>query len=315
MHADVAIIGSGPAGLTAAIYTGRALLNTVVVAGREPGGQLMTTTEVENFPGFPEGIQGPELMQRMREQAVRFKSLFIEENAISISVDAQPFTITTETQSFTADAVILATGSAPKWLSLASEQKLRGRGVSSCATCDGFFFRGKDIAVIGGGDSAMEEATFLSRFASKVYVVHRRDVLRASKIMQEKAKADPKIGFIFNAEVKEVLGTDKVEGLLLQNNQTNEEHVLKAEGVFVAIGHEPNSKFIQGAIELDEKGYVVTHEGSKTSVSGVFVAGDVYDHKYRQAITAAGAGCAAALEAERYLAVRSHVTTDIEVTA
>jgi len=315
MHADVAIIGSGPAGLTAAIYTGRALLNTVVVAGREPGGQLMTTTEVENFPGFPEGIQGPELMQRMREQAVRFKSLFIEENAISISVDAQPFTITTETQSFTADAVILATGSAPKWLGLASEQKLRGRGVSSCATCDGFFFRGKDIAVIGGGDSAMEEATFLSRFASKVYVVHRRDVLRASKIMQEKAKADPKIGFIFNAEVKEVLGTDKVEGLLLQNNQTNEEHVLKAEGVFVAIGHEPNSKFIQGAIELDEKGYVVTHEGSKTSVSGVFVAGDVYDHKYRQAITAAGAGCAAALEAERYLAVRSHVTTDIEVTA
>lgn len=301
-HTSVAIIGSGPAGLTAAIYAGRALLNPLVIAGREVGGQLMTTTDVENFPGFPDGIMGPELMTKMRQQAERFDVNFVEENVVSINTEARPFSITTESHSFTADTVILATGASAKWLGLPSEERLRGHGVSSCATCDGFFFRGKEIAVIGGGDSAMEEATFLTRFASKVYLVHRREEFRASKIMLEKAKADPKIEFVLNNEIEEVLGEDKVTGLKVKNNKTNESTVLPLSGVFVAIGHQPNSQFLDGAINVDNTGYVVIDGDYKTSVPGIFVAGDLHDHKYRQAITAAGAGCAAALEAERYLA-------------
>ncbi|HEY1075047.1 MAG TPA: thioredoxin-disulfide reductase [Patescibacteria group bacterium] len=301
-HTKVAIIGSGPAGLTAAIYAGRALLNPFVIAGREVGGQLMTTTDVENFPGFPGGVMGPELMTKMREQAERFEVDFLEENVVSIDTQAKPFSIKTESHSLTADAVILATGASAKWLGLPSEQRLRGHGVSSCATCDGFFFRGKEIAVIGGGDSAMEEATFLTRFASKVYLVHRREEFRASKIMLEKAKSDPKIEFVLNSEIEEVLGEEKVSGLKIKNNQTNEVSTLSVEGVFVAIGHQPNSGFLAGAIEVDATGYVVIKDDYHTSVPGIFVAGDLHDHKYRQAITAAGAGCAAALEAERYLA-------------
>jgi thioredoxin reductase (NADPH) len=301
MHAQVAIIGSGPAGLTAAIYTGRSLLETVVIAGREAGGQLMNTTEVENFPGFPDGIMGPELMQRMRQQAERFNVQVIDENAVSINVVTQPFSIVAESQTFTADSIILATGASPKWLGLENESRLRGHGVSSCATCDGFFFRGKEIAVIGGGDSSMEEATFLTRFASKVYIIHRREELRASKIMQEKAKADPKIEFILNTEVLDILGTDKVSGLNLKNTVTSAETELPVEGIFVAIGHIPNSSFLVGQINVDDLGYVLRNEDSTTSVPGIFVAGDLHDHKYRQAVTAAGSGCTAALEVERYL--------------
>lgn len=300
MHVQVAIVGSGPAGLTAAIYSSRALLKTVVFTGLKPGGQLMDTTEVENYPGFPEGIQGPELMQKMQEQAERFKADFINEDVISITTKA-PFTITTSSQSVTADAVIIATGSSPKYLGIQSEQTFSGRGVSYCATCDGFFFRNKEIVVVGGGDTAMEEATFLTRFASKVYVVHRRDELRASKIMQERAKADPKIEFVWNSAIEEIVGDNVVSGVKLKNTVTGEPSTLDVQGVFVAIGHTPNSQFISGDIETDANGYVTIDEHYQSSVPGIYVAGDIHDHRYRQAVTAAGAGCAAALEAERYL--------------
>ncbi len=301
MHTHVAIIGSGPAGLTAAIYSARALLEPVVITGRESGGQLMLTTDVENYPGFPEGIMGPDLMQKMRDQAARFQTTFITENALSVDTTARPFHIQTESQEITADTVILAMGSSPKHLGLASEEQFRGHGVSYCATCDGFFFRGKDIAVVGGGDTAMEEATFLTRFASKVYVIHRRDELRASKIMQAKAKANPKIEFILSSEVKEIVGNSAVSGIKLWNNHLNQERELAVQGVFVAIGHDPNSQIVQGKVNTTSQGYVINEGDYKTSVPGLFVAGDVHDHKYRQAVTAAGAGCGAALEAERYL--------------
>lgn len=301
MHTNVAIIGSGPAGLTAAVYTSRALLDTVIIAGQEIGGQLMQTTDVENFPGFPEGIMGPELMDRMIKQAERFGSKLIKEKAIEIQVNEQPIMIKTSTQTITADSVILAMGADHKHLGLESEERLKGKGVSYCATCDGFFFKNKDIAVIGGGDSAMEEATFLTKFANKVYVIHRRDAFRASKIMQQKAYDNPKIEFILNSEVKDVLGEQKVEGLRLFNNQTNEESTLSVQGLFVAVGLVPNTQFLNGQIELDERGYIITQKDYETSVPGLFVAGDVHDHEYRQAVTAAGFGCAAALKAERYL--------------
>jgi thioredoxin reductase (NADPH) len=303
LHSKVAIIGSGPAGLTAAVYAGRALLHPILITGREFGGQLMATTEVENFPGFPDGIMGPELMQRMRQQASRFEVTILEENALQIDTTKRPFVIATESKKLTADSIILATGSDTKWLGLASETRLRGHGVSSCATCDGFFFRGKDIAVIGGGDSAMEEATFLTRFANKVYIIHRRDTLRASKIMQEKAKVDPKIEFVLNSQVEEILGEEKVTGIRLVDVNTKKVSVIDVGGVFVAIGHIPNSHFLAGQIATDDKGYVKVFDNYMSSVEGVFVAGDLHDHRYRQAITAAGTGCAAALEAERYLSM------------
>lgn len=312
MNTKVAIIGSGPAGLTAAIYTSRALLDTVIIGGQEVGGQLMQTTDVENFPGFPEGVQGPELMDKMIKQAERFGAKLIKEKAIEIDIDVQPFVIKTATQTFTAESVILAMGADHKHLGLESEERLKGKGVSYCATCDGFFFKGKDIAVVGGGDSAMEEATFLTKFANKVYVVHRSEKLRASQIMQEKARNNPKIEFVLNSEVKKVLGEQKVDGLKLYNNQTQQESTLPVQGLFVAVGLVPNTEFIKGKVELDERGYIVTHKAYETSVPGLFVAGDVHDHEYRQAITAAGFGCAAALKAERYL--HHKFTQKIELT-
>lgn len=301
LNADVVIIGSGPAGLTAAIYCSRGLLNTVVIGGREFGGQLMWTTEVENFPGFPDGIMGPDLMKNMRLQAERFGSNILEENALSIEKMDNGFTITSENHSIQARSIILAMGANHKHLGLDSEERLGGHGVSYCATCDGFFFRGKDIVVVGGGDSAMEEATFLTKFANKVYLVHRRPELRASKIMQEKAKADPKIELVLNKEVKEIKGDTVVESVVLTDASTKEEMTLPVQGVFIAVGLEPNTAFLHGTIDVDSHGYIQTHGDYKTSVEGIFVAGDVHDHKYRQAITAAGFGCAAALEAERYL--------------
>lgn len=304
MHVQVAIVGAGPAGLTAAIYSSRALLKTAVFTGLKPGGQLMDTTEVENYPGFPEGIMGPELMQKMQEQAKRFGAEYIPDDVVSISTEA-PFTVATANQTVTADTVIIATGSSPKYLGIASEQQFSGRGVSYCATCDGFFFRDKDIVVVGGGDTAMEEATFLTRFAKKVYVVHRRDELRASKIMQEKAKSDPKIEFVWNSAIEEIVGDNVVSSVKLKDTVTGEASELSVQGVFVAIGHTPNSQFIDGTITTDTNGYVVIDEHYNSSVPGIFVAGDIHDHRYRQAITAAGAGCAAALEAERYLALKA----------
>lgn len=301
-HVDVAIIGSGPAGLTAGIYTSRALLKTVLIGGREYGGQLMQTTDVENFPGFPEGIQGPELMARMSDQATRFGVTIIKENVTSLESSSRPFRIKTDTQELTTDAVILAMGANHSKLEVPNEDRLSGHGVSYCATCDGFFFRGKEISVVGGGDSAMEEATFLTKFASKVYIVHRRNEFRASKIMVEKAKSNPKIEFILNVQVKEIIGEKTVSALRLVNSTTGEERDLALQGVFVAIGNTPNTNFLAGQIELDPRGYIVNQGEFKTSIEGVFVAGDVHDHKYRQAITAAGFGCAAALETERFLA-------------
>jgi len=302
---DVIVVGGGPAGLTAAIYTSRAFLKTLVIAGNPPGGQLTETTEVENFPGFVDGIQGPELVATMRKQAEKFNSEFIDENVTSITeTQDKTFLVNTEIGgTHSARTVIVATGASAKWLGLESEQRLRGKGVSACATCDGFFFRNKEIAVIGGGDASMEEAEFLTKFASKVYLVTRSapDAMRASKIMQQRAKDNPKIEFVYNSQVKEVLGTDFVTGLRLLNNVTNEESTLEVQGLFVAIGHSPNTAFLNGLVEVDVKGYVKVTEHTKSSNEGIFVAGDVADHRYRQAITAAGLGCMAALDVEKYL--------------
>ena len=300
MH-KLVILGSGPAGLTAAIYAARADLAPVVIAGRTAGGQLMLTSEVENFPGFPEGILGPELMNRMRAQAERFGAIFVDEDAVSVNFRQRPFKIESETQSFEAEAVIVATGASARWLGLPSEARLIGHGVSSCATCDGFFFRNKEVVVVGGGDTALEEALFLTKFATRVTVVHRRDQLRASKIMQDRAFKNEKIQFVWNSVVTEVLGDDHVEGVRLQNVQTGEETILKTDGLFVAIGYTPNTQIFEGQLELNEKGYVQVQDGSRTNVPGVFVAGDVEDYHYRQAITAAAAGCRAAMDAEDFL--------------
>lgn len=305
---DVIIIGSGPAGLTAAIYAGRALVKTLVVAGRLSGGQLMLTSGVENFPGFSNGIQGPSLMQETRKQAERFGAEIIDDDASSVDFSRRPFRITVGDTVHTSKAVIIATGSSAKWLGIPSEGKLRGRGVSSCATCDGFFFKGKRIVVVGGGDTAIEEALFLTRFATEVVIVHRRNELRASKIMQKRALSNSKIRFVWNSVVEEILGGDSVEGVKIKNLKTGEASIVPSDGLFVAIGYQPNTRVFDGQIELDEKGYVISKEGTKTSVDGVFVAGDVHDYRYRQAITAAGEGCAAAMDALAYLEEQKEVT-------
>ncbi len=307
-HHHVVIVGSGPAGLTAAVYTARANLAPFVIEGEpsstsdQPGGQLMLTTEVENFPGFPEGIMGPELMIRFREQAERFGATFLTEKVSAVDFSERPFKLWVRDRQFTADAVIVSTGAQSLMLGLEAEGQLLGHGLSTCATCDGFFFRGQEIAVVGGGDSAVEEATFLTKFASKVTMIHRRDALRASKIMQDRALANPKIEMHWNATVVDLLGTDKLEGVVLEDVESGARTTLPVTGVFVAIGHRPNTDLFKGVLDMEESGYLVTKPGSSyTNVPGVFACGDVQDHTYRQAITAAGSGCMAAIDTERWL--------------
>jgi len=298
---DIIIIGSGPAGLTAAIYASRALVRTLVIAGRVSGGQLMLTSGVENFPGFSTGIQGPDLMAEMRKQAEHFGTEIVDEDVESLDLKQKPKLIVFGNRSVTAGAVIIATGSSAKWLGMPSETKLRGRGVSSCATCDGYFFRNKSVVVVGGGDTAIEEALFLTKYATDVAIVHRRDELRASKIMQKRAMSNSKIRFIWNSVVDDVLGQNKVESLKVRNLKTGDVSMLPCDGLFVAIGFQPNTKVFNGQIELDGKGYIKVRNSTETSVEGVFVAGDVHDYRYRQAITAAGEGCKAAIDALTYL--------------
>ncbi len=299
---DVIVVGSGPAGYTAALYAARAELRPFVFEGSQYGGALMTTTEVENFPGFPDGVLGPELMDNIRTQAERFGAELVTDDVVELDLTGEVKLVRTHDRDYLARSVIIATGSHYRKLGIPGEERLAGHGVSWCATCDGFFFRNQDIVVIGGGDSAMEEATFLTRFARSVTVVHRRDSLRASKIMQERAFANEKIRFIWDTEVLEVIGTESVAGVRIRNRRTGEQTTLPASGVFVAIGHDPRSDLLRGQIRLDEAGYVLVDAPStRTSASGVFAAGDVVDHTYRQAVTAAGTGSAAALDAERYL--------------
>jgi thioredoxin reductase (NADPH) len=300
---DTVILGSGCAGLTAAIYTARANLKPLVLEGHEPGGQLSITTLVENFPGWPEGIQGPELIENMKKQASRFGAEFRMAHLVSVDLSQRPFALNLGSETIRTRTLIIASGASARWLGLPSEQALIGHGVSSCATCDGFFFSSKEIAVIGGGDSAMEEALFLTRFANKVYVLHRSDNYRASHIMLQRARAHEKIEFVSNVLVEEVLGVEQKEvtGLRLKHLKTGIVSTLPVTGMFLGIGHEPNTKPLVGQIELDSDGYVVTHDDVHTRVEGVFACGDVQDRRYRQAITAAGSGCAAALEAEKYL--------------
>ncbi|MEP7115581.1 MAG: thioredoxin-disulfide reductase [Ilumatobacteraceae bacterium] len=307
-HHHVIIVGSGPAGLTAAIYAARANLAPLVIEGEpsstsdQPGGQLMLTTDVENFPGFPDGIMGPELMLKFREQAKRFGAEFLTEKVTSVDFGERPFKISVRERHFTADAVIVSTGAQSLMLGLDSEAKLLGYGLSTCATCDGFFFRGQEIAVAGGGDSAVEEATFLTKFASKVILIHRRDTLRASKIMQDRALTNPKIEIMWNTVVEDLVGETKLEGAVVRNVLTNEVSTLPVTGLFVAIGHRPNTDLFKGVLDMEDSGYLVTQPGSSyTNIPGVFACGDVQDHIYRQAITAAGSGCMAAIDCERWL--------------
>jgi thioredoxin reductase (NADPH) len=306
---DVIIIGSGCAGLTAAIYAGRANLKPIVIDGYEPGGQLSLTTMVENFPGFPEGILGPDLIENMRKQAQRFGTEFKAGAITEVDFTRRPFKISAGSDVFETRALIIAAGATARMIGLESERKLIGYGVSTCATCDGYFFRGKEIAVVGGGDSAMEEANFLSKFASRVHLLHRRPEFRASKIMVDRARANEKIRFVTPVVVEEILDVAKggVENLKLRNTQTNEVTTLPVEGVFIAIGHEPNTKVYRGKLDADENGYLITHHGSQTNVPGVFAAGDVQDHHYRQAVTAAGSGCMAAIDAEKFLEAHKDV--------
>jgi thioredoxin reductase (NADPH) len=304
-HHRLLIVGSGPAGYTAATYAARAELAPVVVAGLQAGGQLMLTTEVENYPGFPEGITGPELMELFQKQAERFGTQVLLEDATRIDLGVRPFRVETEERSFTCDALILATGAAAKWMGIESEKRLQNRGVSACATCDGALYRGKAMAVVGGGDTALEEALFLTRFATKVTLIHRRDQLRASRIMQERARRNEKIDFVWDSVVDEVLGGDFVTGVRVRNLKTGAHRDLAVEALFVAIGHRPNTDLVRGQLELDDVGYVKVEPGTtRTSVEGVFACGDAMDPTYRQAVTAAGTGCMAAIDAERWLAAR-----------
>lgn len=305
MTNNVIIIGSGPAGLTAALYAARADLKPLVIAGLNPGGQLMQTTEVENFPGFVDGILGPELMTNMMKQVEKFGTKILQENVVSVDFSKKPFLVKTEKGEYFAKSVIIATGADANWLNLPNEQRLRGKGVSACATCDGFFFKGKEIVVAGGGDSAMEEANFLTKFASKVTIVHRREELKASKIMLKRAQDNPKISFILNTTITDVLGENNVEGLKIKDNATGQESTLPVQGLFVAIGHTPASKvFAPAGVGLDERGYITVTNHTQTNIEGVFVAGDVDDPHYRQAVSAAGMGCMAALDVEKYLALQ-----------
>lgn len=299
---DMIIIGTGPSGLTAAIYAARADLKLVVLEGHEPGGQLTLTTEVDNFPGFPQGVMGPELIGNMKEQAKRFGAEFIQEIATAVDFSSTPFTVKTDNNTYTAKTVIISTGASAKFLGLAHERELTGKGVSTCATCDGFFYRNKIVHVVGGGDTAMEDANFLSKFAEKVYIVHRKETLRASKPMQERSFKNPKIEFIWNTEVKEILFNESgVTGILVENNATKEITQRKTDGLFYGIGHTPNTRFLEGKITTDHEGFIKTINEVETNIPGVFACGDVKDSYYRQAITAAGSGCQAAIRAERYL--------------
>jgi thioredoxin reductase (NADPH) len=312
MTRKIIILGSGCAGSTAAVYAARANLQPLVLEGHEPGGQLSLTTAVENFPGFPEGIQGPELVQLMKTQAERFGAEYKMEAVRQADLSSRPFTLQTDYDSYQAEALIVASGASAMMLGLPGEKRLLGHGVSTCATCDGYFFRNRKVVVVGGGDTAMEDSIFLTRFAEQVTVIHRRDELRASKIMAERARSNPKIDFIWDTVVADIMDPEKksVEAVLLKNLKTGKEHILKTDGVFVAIGHKPNTEVFEGQLELD-RGYIVLFEGSRTSVEGVFAAGDVHDRVYRQAITAAGAGCRAAMDAEKYLEEHSLVETPI----
>ena len=300
---NVTIVGTGPAGLTAAIYAARANLNPLVIEGDQPGGQLTITSDVENYPGFAEPVMGPDLMTAFRKQSERFGTRFLTGNIVKADLSKRPFTLKLQNGTeVKTNTLILATGASAKWLGLESETKLRGRGVSACATCDGFFFRKQDVVVAGGGDTAMEEATFLTRFANSVTVVHRRDKLRASKIMQEKAMKNPKIKFVWDSAIEEIIGTEGVTGVRVRNLKTNQVTDIAAHGFFVAIGHEPNTAVFRDQIHCDPSGYIVVHPGTtRTNIPGVFAAGDVADHVYRQAVTAAGTGCMAAIDAERFL--------------
>jgi thioredoxin reductase (NADPH) len=308
MAEKVIIIGSGCSGLTAAIYAARANLKPIVIDGYEPGGQLTLTTRVENYPGFPDGILGPELIDNMRKQAQRFGAEFRAGAVSDVDLSHRPFTITAGQEAFQAETLIVAAGATARLLGLDGEKELMGRGVSTCATCDGYFFRGKEIAVVGGGDSAMEEANFLTKFASRVHLIHRRKEFRASKIMHERARMNEKVNIVAPVVVEQVVGASKgaLEGVELRNVETNEKSTLPIEGIFIAIGHDPNTKVFRGKLEMDPEGYLIAKNGSHTNVPGVFVAGDVQDRHYRQAVTAAGSGCMAALDAERFLEVEKH---------
>jgi len=307
-HKAVIVIGTGPAGLTAALYTGRANLNPLVIEGIEAGGQLMLTTMVENWPGYRDGILGPDLMAELRAQAGRFGAEFVQGDVTSVETSSRPFKVQVGKTAYTADALIVATGASAKWLDLGVDKQLSGRGVSTCATCDGYFFKGKPVAVVGGGDTAMEEAIYLAKLASHVTVIHRRDTLRASKVMQDKALNDPKISFLWNTAVTDIKDVTKgeVTGLVLADTVTGAVSELAVDGVFIGIGHTPNTKLFEGQLTLNDAGYIQTHHGSRTNVSGVFAAGDVQDHVYRQAVTAAGSGCMAAIDAERFLSGVGH---------